>query len=120
MSKKAIDDGLVKHPVRKLNDYKKIDFFLSRTDNLSKIRQTDINVVQSYYLWNAIFRKDYGKDAKDYDLLIKHVTTLIKRLSFLSVRNAVRCLAEFIYLGMRFFCDAHFHPHIVKKYNLKK
>jgi radical SAM superfamily enzyme YgiQ (UPF0313 family) len=120
MSKQAIADGLVKHPVKKLSDYKKIDFFLSRTDNLSKIKQTDINVVQSYYLWNAIFRKDYGKDAKDYDLLIKHVTTLIKRLSFLSVRNAVRCLAEFIYLGMRFFCDAHFHPHIVKKYNLKK
>ena len=120
MSKQAIADGLVKHPVKKLSDYKKIDFFLSRTDNLSKISQTDINVVQSYYLWNAIFRKDYGKDAKDYDLLIKHVTTLIKRLSFLSVRNAVRCLAEFIYLGMRFFCDAHFHPHIVKKYNLKK
>lgn len=120
MSKKAIEDGLVKNPVRKLKDYKKIDFFISRTDNLSKIKQRDLNVVQSYYLWNAIFRKDYGKDAKDYDLLIKHITTLLKRLSFLSAGNALRCLAEFGYLGMRFFCDSHFYPGIVKKYNLKK
>lgn len=120
MSRKAIEDGLVKNPVRKLKDYKKIDFFISRTDNLSKIKQRDLNVVQSYYLWNAIFRKDYGNDAKDYDLLIKHVTTLLKRLSFLSAGNAIKCLAEFVYLGMRFFCDVHFHPGIIKKYNLKK
>ncbi|MBQ8575424.1 MAG: B12-binding domain-containing radical SAM protein [Clostridia bacterium] len=119
MSKKAIDDGLVKHPVRKLSDYKKIDFFLSRTDNLSKIKQTELNVVQSYYLWNAIFRKDYGKDAKNYDLLIKHIKTLLRRLSFLSFKNSVKCMFEFGYLGLRFFFDAHFHPKIYKKYGLK-
>ncbi len=120
MSKKAIADGLVKNPVRKLNDYKKIDFFLSRTDNLSKIKQTDLNVVQSYYLWNAIFKKNYGKDAKEYDLLLKHVTTLIKRLSFLSFKDSIKCLYEFVYLGLRFFCDVCFHPGIRRKYNLKK
>lgn len=120
MSQKAIDDGLVKNPVRKLKDYRKIDFFLSRTDNLSKIRQTELNVVQSYYLWNAVFKKDYGKDAKSYDLLIKHMQTLFHRLSFLSFSNGVKCLFEFGYLGLRFFTDTHFHPGIIKKYNLKK
>ena len=120
MSQKAIDDGLVKNPVRKLKDYRKIDFFLSRTDNLSKIRQTELNVVQSYYLWNAVFKKDYGKDAKSYDLLFKHMQTLFHRLSFLSFSNGVKCLFEFGYLGLRFFTDTHFHPGIIKKYNLKK
>lgn len=120
MSQKAIDDGLVKNPVRKLKDYRKIDFFLSRTDNLSKIRQTELNVVQSYYLWNAVFKKDYGKDAKSYDLLFKHMQTLFHRLSFLSFSNGVKCLFEFGYLGLRFFTDTHFHPGVIKKYNLKK
>lgn len=120
MSQKAIDDGLVKNPVKKLKDYRKIDFFLSRTDNLSKIRQTELNVVQSYYLWNAVFKKDYGKDAKSYDLLFKHIQTLFHRLSFLSFSNGVKCLFEFGYLGLRFFTDTHFHPGIIKKYNLKK
>ena len=119
MSQKAIEDGLVKNPVRKLKDYRKIDFFLSRTDNLSEIRQKELNVVQSYYLWNAVFKKDYGKDAKNYDLLFKHVTTLLRRLSYLSFANGVRCLFEFGYLGLRFFTDTHFHPGIIKKYNLK-
>ena len=119
MSQKAIEDGLVKNPVRKLKDYRKIDFFLSRTDNLSEIRQKDLNVVQSYYLWNAVFKKDYGKDTKNYDLLFKHVTTLLRRLSYLSFANGVRCLFEFGYLVLRFFTDTHLHPGIIKKYNLK-
>lgn len=120
MSQKAIKDGLVKNPVRKLKDYRKIDFFISRTDNLSKIRQTELNVVQSYYLWNAVFKKDYGKDAKKYDLLIKHITTLFRRLLFLSFSNGVKCLFDFGYLSLRFFTDTHFHPRVLKKYNLKK
>ena len=120
MSKKAIADGLVKNPVKKLNDYKKIDFFFSRTDNLSKIKQTELNVVQSYYLWNAIFRKDYGGNTKDYDLFIKHVQTLVRRVSFLPLIDALKCLFELAYVSARFFTDTHFHPRIIKKYNLKK
>ncbi len=118
MGKLAIKSGLVKHPIRKLNDYKKIDFFLSKTDNLSKIKQKELEVVQSYFLWQAIFRKDYSEETQNYDLFIKHIKTLFRRLRFLSLPNAALCLFEFVFLAFRFFFDTHFHPGIIKKYGL--
>lgn len=119
MGKKAIDDGLMHHPIANIKDYKKIDFFVSKTDNYSQIPVKELDVIQSRYLWNAIFRKDYGNDKKEYDLFFKHVQTLLRRLSFLDVGCQIRCLTEFCLLFARFFTDTHFHNKILKKYNLK-
>ena len=47
-------------PFEQLSDYKKLDFFLSRTENYSKIPKRDLNAVQSYFFLKALFRKDYG------------------------------------------------------------
>lgn len=119
MGQKALNEGHMKNPIRKISDYKKIDFFLSRTGNASKIPKKELEVIQSYFLWQALFRKDYSEDTKSFDLLIKHIKTLLRRLSFLSPYHAFICLAEFGYLGLRFFFDTYFHPKILKKYGLK-
>ena len=119
MGRRAVESGLVKSSIKKLNDYKKIDFFLSRTENLSKVNQKELEVVQSYFLWQAIFKKDYSEETHSYDLFIKHIKTLFRRLSFLSFPNAFVCLLEFGFLALRFFSDTHFQPKILKKYGLK-
>ena len=121
MGRNAILDGLMeKRPIEKISDYRRIDFFRSRTDNYSEIPTKELDVIQSFYLWNAIFKKEYGKETKNYDLLIKHIKTLFRRLSFLSLRSAICCFVELALLFLRFFTDTHFHPGIIKKYKLKK
>lgn len=119
MGKMAIESKAYQHPIATLRDYKKIDFFLSKTDNFSNIKRKELEIVQSYYLWKAIFKKDYSEDTKSYDLFIKHIKTLFRRLSFLPFNTAVYCLFEFGFLCLRFFCDTHFHPRTLKKYGLK-
>lgn len=119
MGKQVLKAGLARNPIRKLKDYKKIDFFLSRTDNVSHIKQKELEVIQSFFLWKAIFKKDYSQETHSYDLLIKHVKTLFRRLRFLTFKHAVICLFEFGFLALRFFFDTYFHPGILKKYALK-
>ncbi len=119
MGKKAIADGLVKHQIKKIGDYKKIDFFLSKTDNLSHINQKELNVIQSHFLWDALFKKDYNDETHNFDLLFKHVLTLFRRMSFLPFKDALVCLFETGFLFLRFFFDYYFHPRIKRKYGLK-
>ncbi len=118
MGKAAVEAGLLKHPIKKIRDYKKVDFFRSRMDNMSQISTKELNVVQSYFLWEAIFKKNYGDVSRHYDIFAKHIFTLFRRLSFLFFPDAIKCFAEFVYLGLRFFCGVYFHPKILKKYGL--
>ena len=119
MGKEAIREGLMKHPFEKLSDYRKLDFFVSKTDNYSEIPTKELDVIQSYFLWKAIFRKDYGSDTHAFDLMLKHIQTLFKRLSFLDPRCQILTLTEFVFLFARFFFDTYFHPRIRKKYDLR-
>ncbi|MCR5688910.1 MAG: B12-binding domain-containing radical SAM protein [Clostridiales bacterium] len=120
MGKAAIRDGLMKHQFKKLSDYRRIDFFVSRTDNYSEIPNRELNVVQSYFLWKAIFKKEYGKkeETKKFDLLFKHIQTVFRRLSFLDLRCRILTLTELVLLFLRFFFDVYFHPRTRKKYGL--
>ena len=120
MGKKAETIHPVKYPAKKLSDFAKIDFFHCRADNFSHIPVKELDVIQSFYLWNAIFKKDYGEKTHIYDLFFKHILTLLKRISYLNPRCAVNSLFELAYLFIRFFLDTHFHPKICKKYGLKK
>lgn len=118
MGQAAMNGGKYKHPIKKLSDYRKVDFFVSRTDNFSEIPKKELEVIQSHYLWKAIFRKDYGEKTKNYDLFFKHIKTLFMRLSFLHFACGVKCFFEIGFLFIHFFCDTHFHPLIYKKYHL--
>ena len=119
MGQKALNEGHMKNPIKKITDYKKIDFFRSRTENASRIPKKELEIIQSYFLWQAIFKKDYSEETMSFDLLFKHIKTLFRRISFLSPRHGFMCLAEFGFLGLRFFFDTYFHPKILKKYSLK-
>ena len=123
MGKEAIAAGLMRrHPFKKLADYKRLDFFLSRTDNYSKIPKIEMNVVQSYFLWQAIFRKEYGdtSETRAFDLLFKHIKTVIRRLSFLNFRSKLDVFTELCIVFLRFTFDVTFLKGIQKKYGLIK
>ena len=121
MGKEAIAAGMMKHPFEKLSDYKRLDFFLSRTDNYSEVPNKDLNAVQSYFLMKAIFRKNYGDkdETHAFDLLFKHVLTLFRRLSFLNIRSRLDVFTELCLLVSRFVFDVTFRKGTQKKYGLK-
>ena len=102
----------------KLNDYKQMDFF-KNTQGLSQIPQKELNVVQSYFLLQAIFRKDYS-DTRSYDLLFKSVQTVVRRISKMNFTCAVKALTEISGNFIRFFLDVAFHPGILKNYGLRR
>ena len=76
-----------------------------------------MEVIQSFFLWRAIFNKDYA-DAHSYDLLIKSVKTLFNRAKILSADSLIRAFAENGFLFMRFFFDVTFCVGTRKKYGL--
>ena len=107
-----------KYPAfEKLNDYKQMDFF-KNTQGLSQIPQKELNVVQSYFLLSAIFRKDYS-DTRSYDLLFKSVLVVFQRITKMHFTCAVKALAEITGDFLRFIFDVALHPGILKKYHLK-
>ena len=94
-----------------------MDFF-KNTQGLSEIPQKELNVVQSYFLLQAIFRKDYS-ETRSYDLLFKSVLTGLQRISKMRFTCMVKALAEISGNFIRFFLDVAFHPGILKQYGLK-
>lgn len=100
-----------------LEDYKQMDFF-ANSQGLSEIPQKELDVIQSHFLWKAIFRKDYGKN-RDYDLLLKSVSTVLKRIGKMKVSCAAKALWEIGTLSIRFFFDEKTDKKIHKQYDLK-
>ncbi|MBR5619980.1 MAG: hypothetical protein IKW76_09620, partial [Clostridia bacterium] len=94
-----------------------MDFF-KNTQGLSQIPQKELNVVQSYFLLSAIFRKDYS-DTRSYDLLFKSVLVVFQRITKMHFTCAVKALAEITGDFLRFIFDVALHPGIRKKYHLK-
>ncbi len=115
---REVEKTFKRYPVfRKLNDYKTMDFFKNEY-GLSQIPQKELNVVQSHFLLQAIFRKDYG-DTRSYDLLFKSVLIVFKRVSKMNFVCAIRSLCEITTDFIRFVFDVLLHPGILKKYHLK-
>lgn len=103
----------------KMTDYKQIDFFQSDY-GLSEIPNKELNVVQSYFLLKAIFRKDYEQDARSYDMLRKFLFTVIRNASSMRPTSMIKAFAEIASDFIRFCCDVTFHKDILKKYGLEK
>lgn len=110
------DSGVPCPAFNKLNDYKQMDFF-ANTQGLSRLPQKELNVVQSHFLWKAIFRKDYGS-TREYDLLFKSVMTVVKRVGRMPFVCACKALKEITFDFTRFFVDEKFDKKIHKKYGL--
>lgn len=100
-----------------IRDYKKTDIF-SNHYGLSEIPQKELNVIQSHFLWKAIFRKDYG-GTKDYDLLFKSVKTVLLRIRRMRPSCAFSALFEISTDFIRFFIDEKLDKKIHEKYGLK-
>ncbi len=119
MGQEAVNSEKNKHPFKRIQDYKKVDFYANRTDNFSYVPKKELDVIQSYFLWSALFHKEYGEETKPFDLFYKHILTILRRAQFLNFTSFISSTAELVFLGFRFFADTHFHPGIIKKYELK-
>ena len=75
MGKEAMASDKMKRPFKKLTDYKRVDFYANQHDNFSEVPRKELNVIQSYFLWKALFRKEYGEKTKPFDLFYKHIKT---------------------------------------------
>ena len=107
-----------KHPeFNQMTDFKQIDFFQNPMD-VSEIPQRELNVIQSYFLLKAIFRKDYS-DSRSYDMLLKFISTVIKNASSMKPRSKVKALTEVTTDFTRFCLDYTFQKGIRRKYGLK-
>ena len=107
-----------KHPeFGQMTDFKQIDFFQNPMD-VSEIPQKELNVIQSYFLLKAIFRKDYS-DSRSYDMLLKFISTVIKNASSMNLTSKVKALTEVTSDFARFCLDYTFQKGIRRKYGLK-
>lgn len=120
LGKQVVASGSEYPIVKELADYKRLDFFRNRDINLSQVKTKELDVIQSHFLWSAIFRKDYGKDAKSFDLLLKSLWTATNRFAKMDFLCGIEACCDLLFLFIRFFCDEYFHPRIHKKYGLKK
>ena len=102
----------------KLKDYKKNDLF-NNPHNLSEVPKKELNVIQSHFLWTAIFRKDYFEN-RSYYLLINSIKIFLQRLATLNPYYAAKAVSEIVGDFVRFFIDEHFYPGIHKKYHLDR
>ena len=99
-----------------LNDYKRMDLYKNK-QALSLIPQKELDVIQSYFLMSAIFRKDY-QSSRSYDLLFKSVLTVVKRFPTMGFVCFVKALYEISSDFLRMGFDLILHPGIRKKYQL--
>lgn len=110
--------SMEKHPeFGQMTDFKQIDFFQNPMD-VSEIPQKELNVIQSYFLLKAIFRKDYS-DSRPYDMLLKFISTVIKNASSMNLTSKVKALTEVTTDFTRFCLDYTFQKGIRRKYGLK-
>lgn len=106
---------------RKLSDYKKVDLFHNRLPNFSQIPTKDLKVVQGYFAWKLLFKKDYSEypeDEKGFVVLYKHIETLFKRLSYINIIHLPEAFIKSGFPFIRFFISATFCKKTRKKYDL--
>lgn len=101
---------------KKISDYQKNDFFKNGY-SLSAVPKKDLRVIQSHFLWDAIFKKDYFENI-DYYLFFKSIENFFHRLWTLRFPFAVKAVCEITGDFIRFFIEEHFYPEIHKKYHL--
>lgn len=117
VGKEIYNSGKYKLP-KKLKDYSKIDFCYNKLPNFSETPQWDKKVVQGYFLWNQLFRKDYSKSTKSFDMIYKHLKIVFDRISYVGILHLPEALIKSVFPFIRFFVSAKFCKKTRKKYGL--
>ena len=118
MGQEVLEDFKKRGQYDQMTDYKQIDFFQSDY-GLSEIPNKELDVVQSYFLLKAIFRKDYKEDARSYDMLRKFIFTVFRNASSMRPGSMFKAFAKITADFTRFCCDVTFHKDILRKYGLQ-
>jgi len=116
--KELYKNGKYKLP-EKLKDYNKIDLFYNRLPNFSNIPTRDIKVVQGYFAWKLLFKKDYPEEKKGFMVLFKHIETVFKRIVYVNILYIPEAIIKSFFPFVRFFISANFYKKTRKKYGLQ-
>lgn len=103
---------------RKLKDYSKIDFCFNLLPNFSEIPDWDKKVVQGYFLWKQLFRKDYSEKTKSFDMIYKHLKIVLDRIFFVGIIHLPEALIKSAFPFFRFFVAANFCKKTLRKYGI--
>lgn len=117
VGKEIYNSGKYKLP-KKLKDYSKIDFCYNTLPNFSDVPAWDKKVVQGYFLWNQLFRKDYSKETKSFDMIYKHIKIVLDRISYVGIVHLPEALIKSAFPFIRFFIAAKFCKKTRSKYGL--
>ena len=107
VGKEIYGSGKYKLP-KKLKDYSKIDFCYNRLPNFSETPDWDKKVVQGYFLWNQLFKKDYSEETKSFDLIYKYLKIVFERISYVGILHLPEALVKSAFPFVRFFIAAKF------------
>ncbi len=103
---------------QKLKDYNKIDFCYNRMPNFSEIPEWDKKVVQGYFLWNQLFRKNYSDETKSFEMIYKHIKIVLDRISFVGIVHLPEAVIKSVFPFIRFFIAAKFCKKTLRKYGI--
>lgn len=117
VGKEIYGSGKYKLP-KKLKDYSKIDFCFNLLPNFSETPDWDKKVVQGYFLWNQLFKKDYSEETKSFDMIYKHLKIVFERISYVGILHLPEALIKSAFPFIRFFIAAKFCKKTRKKYGL--
>lgn len=115
--KEIYNSGKYKLP-KKLKDYSKIDLYWDAMPNFSEMSAWDKKVVQGYFSWQQLFKKDYSKESKNFEILYQHFKTLFTRISYVGILHLPEALIKSGFPFIRFFFAAKFCKKTLRKYGL--
>ena len=101
--------------------YKKIDIYYGKMQNVSEIPKRDLYVVQGYFFWQLLTKKDYIKypnEEKGLLVFKKHLEIITKRALYVDIVDLPETFLKSAVPFFRFFTSYFFNKKTRKKYNL--
>lgn len=117
VGKEIYNSGKYKLPT-KLKDYKKIDFCFNTLPNFSDAPKWDKKIIQGYFMWKQLVRKDYSEETKPFEMIYKHLKIVFDRMSYVGILHIPEALIKSLFPFFRFFIAGNFCKKTRKKYGL--
>ena len=112
------NSGKYTMPTR-LADYNKNDFFVNTFPNFSTIPLKDKKVVQGYFMWQQLLKKDISSDTNKFELFFKHIVTVLHRLPYIGLKHIPEALVKTFFPFVRFFIAGNFYKKTLKRYGIE-
>lgn len=104
---------------KKLIDYRKNDFYMNSLPDFSEIPKKDKYIVQGYFMWDQITKRDFSDETMRFDLFKKHIIAVVRQSKFIGLRHMPDVAYRTFLPFFRFFLTTKFCRKTLKKYGLK-